>query len=119
MFWNFLFRPCHAFLGPGIFALEDDFRFTGKVLGTGCNGAVLAAVDRAVPDAPWPGNAWDGPGWRVIISSKMTVIFKAQKEGSFSNGIFWTINFRVRNDTLIVVEVERALQVVLYFDGVG
>jgi len=32
--------------------IEDDFRFTGKVLGTGCNGAVLAAVDRAVPDAP-------------------------------------------------------------------
>lgn len=36
--------------GSGIF--EDDFRFTGKVLGTGCSGAVLAAVDRAVPDAP-------------------------------------------------------------------
>ncbi|CAK9057692.1 Calcium-dependent protein kinase 1 (AtCDPK 1) (CDPK 1) (Calcium-dependent protein kinase isoform AK1) [Durusdinium trenchii] len=28
--------------------LQDDFRLTGKVLGTGCSGAVLAAVDRAV-----------------------------------------------------------------------
>lgn len=27
--------------------LQDDFRFTGKVLGTGCSGAVLQAVDRS------------------------------------------------------------------------
>eukprot|EP00435_Cladocopium_sp_Y103_P063727 s581_g25.t1 len=26
---------------------DDDFRFTGKVLGTGCSGAVLQAVDRS------------------------------------------------------------------------
>lgn len=30
---------------------QDDFRFTGKVLGTGCSGAVLAAVDRGAEAA--------------------------------------------------------------------
>ena len=33
-------------------SFEEDFRLNGKVLGTGCSGAVLAAMDWEATDTP-------------------------------------------------------------------
>ena len=60
--------------------LQDEFRFTGKVLGTGCSGAVLQAVDRSVGSgtaaatkAPCRGAMrWDATPWSIVNWGEIT-----------------------------------------------